>query len=359
MPSPTGLIQQLDQFLHRRGLLAPEERILAACSGGADSTALLRLLHQVNQSRFWRWKIIVGHVDHGIRGAASTGDRRFVMQLGRQLGLPVRVQKLHLKNGSARRVSEAAARQARMRALAQMARRANCSAVALAHHADDQAETVLMRLLRGAGMRGLAGMAQERKIASTRSKRPIRLIRPLLQLPRRELLAWLEQIGQDWREDSSNQDSRFLRNRVRHELLPLLETYQPRIREALWRMAQNSRTVHQMLNRRAAQLLKKSAARRGRKMVLQTASLAQAPRAIAALALREAIATVGGTTDRIHQATLLDAIERIRRGQTHGTLQFAGHAVVKFSPKSLAIGRASAKRKRKKAPTMPKRNKRP
>ena len=338
MPAPAGLVQQLDQFLHRRRLLTPRERILAACSGGADSVALVRLLSEINKSRYWRWKILIGHVDHGIRGAASTRDRQFVSKLGKQLGLPVRTRKLQLAQKSAAgQVSEAAARQARLKALVSMARQAKCKVIVLAHHADDQAETILLRLLRGAGMRGLSGIAQERKMDS------VRLVRPLLKFRRQELIRWLEQIGQKWREDASNKERRFLRNRVRHELLPLLETYQPKIYEVLWRTAENSRAIYQLLNRRATKLFKDAVRRRGGKLILKSRDFSQAPRAAAALALREAIGAVGGTTDKIHYATLADAVERIRQGQTHGTLHFSGSTVLRFSRGKIYIEALHAK----------------
>ncbi|HMD55466.1 MAG TPA: tRNA lysidine(34) synthetase TilS [Phycisphaerae bacterium] len=326
MPAPAGLIQQLDQFLHRRRLLEPRARILAACSGGADSTALVRLLYEVNQSRYWKWKLIIGHVDHGLRGKASAKDRKFVMDLGKQLGLPVRTRKLQLvKKGATKKVSEAAARKARLAALATMAQQAKCTIIALGHHADDQAETILMRLLRGAGARGLSGMALGRKIEK------LKLVRPLLQQRRQELRDWLREVGQKWREDKTNQEQKFLRNRVRHELLPLLEKYQPRIREILFRVSENSRAAHCVLNRKAMALLKKSKTRRGRKILLRTGDFTKVPRAAATLALRAAIGEAGGGTDRIHYATLSDAIERIRKGQTHGTLHFSGSTTLRFA----------------------------
>ena len=94
MPAPTGLIQQLDQFLHKNSLLAPQSRILVACSGGADSMALLHLLYGVNQSRFWKWKLIVGHVNHGLRGRESRSDEALVRRTAKGLGLPLELRRL-------------------------------------------------------------------------------------------------------------------------------------------------------------------------------------------------------------------------------------------------------------------------
>ena len=220
-----GLVQQFDQYLHGSRLLKPKQRLLIACSGGADSIALLRLLQSVNQSNYWQWKLVVGHVNHGLRGRHSLADERFVRKTARALGLPCAVKRIRLKRHATDHVSEAAARTARLDALYNLARRHRCAAIVLAHHADDQAETVLMRILRGCGITGLGGMRPRRKMAS------LHLIRPVLNFERSSLRSYLRDLGQTWREDHTNAAPHYLRNRIRLELLPALETYQPAIRQ--------------------------------------------------------------------------------------------------------------------------------
>ncbi|MCL5769862.1 MAG: tRNA lysidine(34) synthetase TilS, partial [Planctomycetes bacterium] len=346
MPAPSGLVQQLDQYLHRRRLLPRSRPILVACSGGADSVALLRLLWAVNQSRYWNWRIVVAHVNHALRGRQSDADERFVRRLAAQLALPIRVKRLRLTRAAKApdRVSEARARAARIAALAAMAKRHRCDVVVLAHHADDQAETVLLRLLRGAGPRGLGGMLPRRRM------RGIWFVRPLLGWPRNTLRQWLTQGGWNWREDSSNATGRFLRNRIRHELLPLLETYQSGIRRILHRTARTQRSVYRVLSRQAEELLRRAAARRsGGALLLDRGAFAAAPQAVAALALRRAIESQGGGGDRIDQSSLIEALRRIRkpagrRGRQTVAMPFADGILLHLRGQTIRVVRGNAGR---------------
>ncbi len=336
MPAPAGLVQQLDQYLHRRRLLVPRMRLLVGCSGGADSVALLRLLHAINQSDYWHWKLIVGHVNHQLRGIESLRDESFVRNLAKSLGLPFRAKKLDLVRPAARRiVSENTARDGRYKALLAIAAAGRCDALLLAHHADDQAETILMRLLRGAGVTGLAGMNEKER------RGDIELVRPLLPWPGLELKKWLIEINQPWREDLSNQDTHYLRNRIRHELLPVLETYQPRIRELLQRNARHDRAAADFLKLHARELLRAGRYRRGRYSVSVSAdAIAQAHPAPAALALRLAIVDAGGDEDGINTTTLLEVLDKLQSGSPRGEIQFAAAIRLKVISGRMNIFRA-------------------
>lgn len=197
--------------------------VLAGVSGGSDSVALARLLALAAREHGWR--LAMGHVDHALR-PDSNEDARFVAELARELGADFYVQRVAVERRG--RSLEEAARQARRAALAQMAASAGARAIALGHTAGDQAETVLMRLLGGTGLSGLAAM---------RPWSPP-WWRPLLALGREELRAWLVAQGHPWREDSTNDSLEPLRNRVRHQLLPLAkELVNPRAEQALARLA--------------------------------------------------------------------------------------------------------------------------
>jgi tRNA(Ile)-lysidine synthase len=190
-------------------------RYLAGVSGGADSVALLHLLH-----RHGFRDIVVCHLDHGLRGRAGVGDARFVEALAGGLGYRcevgrVEVRALMRESGDS---LETAARQARHEFFAGCARRHRCPRLLLAHHADDQAETVLWNLLRGS--RGLRGMKECQPLAV--AGRQIEVIRPLLSLRRENLRGWLAAEGLRWREDATNAEPVAARNRLRHEVLPLL-----------------------------------------------------------------------------------------------------------------------------------------
>jgi tRNA(Ile)-lysidine synthase len=201
--------------------------VVVAVSGGGDSVALLRSLEAIASE--CRLRLTVAHLDHGVRGAAALADAQFVAALAGSLNLPC-----EFGQWSPARAGhfEADARRARYAWLLDVARRRNATVVAVGHTLDDQAETILHRVLRGTGLRGLAGIPARRRLASD-----LLLIRPLLAVSRQEARDYLAAIGQAYCEDESNADWSQTRARIRHELLPsLAEAYNPRIAEALVRL---------------------------------------------------------------------------------------------------------------------------
>ncbi len=192
------------------------QRWLVGVSGGADSVALLHLLVEAGFRN-----LVVCHLDHGLRGRASTEDSKFVGRLAATLGVKCVIAKMDVRgrmsaNGES---LETAARNARHQFFGDCARQYRCPRILLAHHADDQAETVLWNLLRGS--HGLKGM-RERQRMVTEGGITLELIRPMLGLRRAELVAWLESHKHRWREDASNAQAIAIRNRLRNEALPLL-----------------------------------------------------------------------------------------------------------------------------------------
>jgi len=190
-------------------------RWLVGVSGGADSVALLHLLLEVGFR-----DLVVCHLDHRLRGRASTMDAMFVLRLCGKLGLPCESERADVRKRMAEsgESMETAARHARHEFFALCARRNRCRRILLAHHADDQAETVLWNLLRGS--HGLKGMREEQRI--TVGSIHLQMVRPLLGVRRRELVEWLRQRGHSWREDASNHEPVAIRNRLRNEVFPLL-----------------------------------------------------------------------------------------------------------------------------------------
>jgi len=192
-------------------------RVAAAVSGGADSVAMaLWLRAHSGQSPHNSTLVGIIHVNHGLRGAESDRDEAFCRALASRLGVPIDVVAAPIADRGARS-PEAAARACRYRAFAAAAARLGATRVVTAHTADDQAETVLLRLLRGAGSRGLSGIRAERGL----------YVRPLLACRRRDVRAWLVARGETCCEDSSNSDRSIARNRVRHDLLPVIEQIAP------------------------------------------------------------------------------------------------------------------------------------
>lgn len=193
-----------------------KKRWLVGVSGGADSVALLHLLVE---SGFRN--LIVCHLDHRLRGRASTEDAKFVQRLATRLGLPVEIGRDEVSERMKQTGDslETAARKARHDFFVQCAQKHRCSRVVLAHHADDQAETALWNLLRGS--RGIKGMSAKQEIV-LENEASLEIHRPLLTIRHSELVAWLISKKLVWREDASNQEAIGVRNRLRNEALPLL-----------------------------------------------------------------------------------------------------------------------------------------
>jgi tRNA(Ile)-lysidine synthase len=228
-------------------------RVLAAVSGGADSMALLRGLIELKDDL--GLVLQVGHLDHQLRGAASTEDAAWLGRACEKLGVPFALGRIDVQAAatSSGRGVEEAARDARYVFLAETARSTDCSVIALAHTASDQAETILHHIVRGTGLAGLRGIPRERELAPG-----IRLMRPLLDVERSQVLDYLRQIGQDFREDESNQDEAYTRNRIRRQLLPLLtREYNPQIADAVLRLGQQAVEIQRTLEVLAEQLLER------------------------------------------------------------------------------------------------------
>ena len=212
----------------------PTNRYLVGVSGGRDSVALLHGLVAAGCRR-----LVVCHLEHGLRGEASLEDARFVRRLTDTLKLPLEEGRADLPAAAREKKSssETAAREARYRFFDEAASRRRCRTIFLAHHADDQVETFLFNLLRGAGPAGLGAMATDR--VRTSGRRKLRILRPLLGIWRAEINAYMQARGLTWREDATNADpAHATRNGLRAEVVPLLERVMGReVRPALWRTA--------------------------------------------------------------------------------------------------------------------------
>lgn len=215
--------QKVKATSQRHGLVSFGDRVLVAVSGGPDSVALLHLLHELREE--FHLYVEVAHLQHGIRGEEAKEDVRFVAALAERLKLPFHLKEIDLpqmKSDAGKGNLEALARAQRYRFFAEVVRARNLDKVATAHTQDDQAETVLMWFLRGAGTRGLGGMSplQRLRITGGDAADTLTVIRPLLDVSKSAILEYLKDRNLAYRIDRSNQDPTFLRNWIRSELLP-------------------------------------------------------------------------------------------------------------------------------------------
>jgi tRNA(Ile)-lysidine synthase len=314
--------------------------VVAAVSGGADSVALLYALIAARDPAS-PFPLILAHLNHQLRGAESDADEAFTADLYHHLasaGVPALTLRLGRIDVAAQACAdganlEATARRLRYHWLAATARETGARWVATGHTADDQAETVLHRLLRGTGLQGLRGIAARRELEPG-----VGVVRPLLQTTRIEIIAYLGQLNQPFREDSTNRDPAYTRNRIRLELLPYLaERYNPAVATALARLAEQADEVFRDEEMAAVSLL--SAAelpRAGTMLVFDLARLAAAPRRLTRAALRFAWAREGWPLD----AMSYDAWERLA-GLVHGNaggLDLPGHIHARLRGQVLQIG---------------------
>ncbi len=263
----------------RLGLFGPSARILAAVSGGGDSMALLHLLAE----HLPPGRLAVAHVNHRTRGKASDRDEALVRRTARSLGLACLVARLPRTK---LRPSEDGLRNARYRALGgSLAKRFRASHIALAHTADDQAETILLRLVRGTGLGGLSGIPETRPLGK------IGLARPLLKIPKAELIRYLDRHHIRFAEDASNRDLTYARNRIRHKVLPELKRLNPRTTEALLRLSSQAAEAEDFLKKASRREAGKLIRRRGRSVRVDLKGMQHLHPALRPLLWQEACGT--------------------------------------------------------------------
>ena len=285
------LLRALSQSLERLELRG--RALLVAVSGGVDSMSLLAGLHEVSQT--YALKLSIGHVNHGLRGAESDADQALVVARASELGLPVELASVapaELRVGTSSRerpTVQEAARTLRYAALRAAALRRGAQHIATAHHLDDQAETVLLRLFRGSGPDGIAGIAEQSPDSV--------LVRPLLQVSRAEIERFAASHRLSWREDASNQSHAYARNRLRAQLPDLAAQFNPQILRAIGDLAEALRRDAEWI---AAAVQREADARftqEGAWLVIDTKDWAALPPALSRRLAREALTRSGAARD--------------------------------------------------------------
>ena len=291
-----------------------DTRLLVAVSGGRDSMVLLDLLRRVGQAL--RLDLVVGHVNHALRGAESDGDEAHVREAARAAGLEIETRIIDPQtaraagNSRERPTLEEAARDGRRAALAALAEDRGCSAIVTAHHAGDQAETVLLRILRGTGPDGLAAMAEQSVEG--------RWLRPLLGVLPERLEDWAAAHAIRSRPDSSNRDRRFTRNRLRHDWIPgLSESFNPQLLRALCDLAEAQRRDREWIDDLVAQAARERIEIGPSGIQLAIDGWNDVPEALARRLIRRALIEAGLGRD-VTRRHLERALAFVRRGRSAG-----------------------------------------
>jgi tRNA(Ile)-lysidine synthase len=322
LASPIATVREALLAARRRmpDLFEPGTRLVVAFSGGQDSTCLLHALHTLQPDL----QLLAAHVDHALRpdSAASANRARALAERIGVSAVSVRVDVAAYRRGQS---VQAAARAARYQGLAATVQEHHAAALLVAHTADDQAETVLLNLMRGSGLRGLAGMRADERIdprqlgpsvAGVQVPASVRVARPLLAVERAITLAYCAAIGQPVVEDASNQSRAYTRNRVRLDLLPLLERFNPAIRAVLARTAELAADDVAALDAIVAQLHQQLARQPAPDVLAYELAIFRAqPRALQRRLLRYGLGSLLGTLDDVPAAPIEDAVELLRSAQ--------------------------------------------
>lgn len=291
------------ETIKKYGLVKKGDKILIGVSGGPDSLVLLLQLAALKSE--WGLSLHIAHMDHMLR-TGSEKDAAFVKKLGEKLKIPVTIKSVNLKSRHIKGSLEELAREARLDFLIKLAREIKADKIALGHNLDDQAETVLMRLLRGTGLSGLSGISAKRKM------RGQTFIRPLLETRRSEIERFLKRKKIRPRIDPTNKEDIFTRNKIRNNLIPLLKSkYNKNIAEALANLAESVSYDYEYLDQLARRSLK------GNKLRLNITKASKLHPAILRLKIRQCIACLQGDTRRItfqHVREIEDLLARRPEG---------------------------------------------
>ncbi len=326
------LVREVVAAVDRLGLAG--RGVLVAVSGGLDSTALLHALHLLSERK--RLNLSIGHVNHGLRGDESEADETAVRSLGAALGRPVRVARVDpgaQREGLSSRerpTLQEAARTLRYRALAELAEQTGASRIATAHTADDQAETVLLRLMRGTSPDGLGGIPERSPDG--------RIVRPLLRVSRDQIERFARARRLHWREDSSNRRVEYARNRLRRHWLPgLAGDFNPRLLRAIGGLAEAQREDSQWI----ATLVEREAASRfamdGRWLQIEAKDWSELPEALARRLARWALVRCGEgrAVSRVHLERMLSFL---RSGRPGTRIELPGRLCLERDARGFRIG---------------------
>jgi tRNA(Ile)-lysidine synthase len=288
-----NLIEQTLKTIRNFELLKPGDLVLVACSGGPDSVFLLNALVRLGNKLRLK-NISVCNLDHGLRGKESRADSLFVKKLAKEFGLEFIHKKVNLKSSKTSGLStEELARKARYAFFKDAAQKARANVLVTGHTLDDQAETVLMRIIKGASLKGLVG------IAPLRNEGELRIARPLIELEKNDIVAYLDSLGIRYRIDHTNLQPIYFRNIVRNEIIPLLEKYNPRLKHVLFNLAAGLREDFEFIQDARSGVQGMIAVTKNGAVMVDLKDLVLQPRTIQKEILRDCLIKAGGEVKKL------------------------------------------------------------
>ena len=289
-----NFLDKVKSTIKKHNMLQKHDRILVGVSGGPDSITLLHVLDSLKKE--YSLNIIIAHLDHKFRGEESAGDRKFCEDLAKKYNLEIMWEEIDVPGiAKEKGISpEEAARLARYDFFKRAAKEKNIDKIAVGHTKDDQAETVLMRIIRGAGMKGLGGMSPVKEMSGNK------IIRPLIEVSRKDVEDFIVEAGLKFRKDSSNEKTIFTRNKIRLELIPLLEKdFNPNIKEVLSNMAENLQVENEFLSRYAKRKFKSVSKIKQEEIFIGLKKFKKLPEAVRKRVLRASLEELKGDLRRL------------------------------------------------------------
>lgn len=288
-----NLIERVLKTIRNFGMLEPGDSVMVAVSGGPDSIFLTHALVQLKR-KFGIKDLSVCNLDHGLRGKESKDDSLFVKKLAAELGLKFMHKKVHLNKAVSKGLStEEFAREIRYKFFREAARKIGANVIVTGHTLDDQAETILMRLIKGASLKGLVG------ISPVREDGRFKIIRPLIELGKSEIVQYLDSSGISYRIDATNIEPIYFRNIVRREIIPFLEKYNPRLKRVLFNLAEHLREDFEFIAEEKTRVQRDIVRRHGPVVEIRLKDVVIQPRAIQKEILRDSLEEAGGEVKKL------------------------------------------------------------
>ncbi|MFA5143858.1 MAG: tRNA lysidine(34) synthetase TilS [Candidatus Omnitrophota bacterium] len=315
--APQDLFEKTLKTIRNYEMIKSGDVILAAVSGGPDSVFLLHLLAGLKRKLGMK-DIVVGNLDHGLRGKESRADSRFVKEYASKLGLKLIQRKVLLSSKKVKGLStEELARQVRYRFFADSAKKARAGVIATGHTLDDQAETVLMRFIKGASLKGIVG------IAPVRAEGPFRIIRPLIEIEKSEIVRYLDGYGIRYRIDSTNSEPIYFRNIVRNRILPFLERYNPKLKRGLFNLAEHLREDFEFISEEKRRV-RGIARRKETGVEVKLKDVVVQPKALQKEILRDSLGRCGGEVKKLSFRHWKEVESLIRYGRKGNAVDLPG-----------------------------------